>query len=328
MFSKKSIILLVSSLTWLSLVSARTEYSESVSVNSDINDSWVVVDYPASAGNVSTTRGNVVVSVEKNVSVTADYLNVYGTGSSIVFLGNNEVNAGSISLFGGAGAKGSSIEFYNSTITADQINLRDSGTSLLVKNSHATISGKLLVNTGAEIVVDGGSIAADSFSQTGTSSKDTSADIKILNGGSLILNGEGVFYAKQGHNIYVDSTSSFTSSSAESYYGTLTFEAGANISLSSGISLANTSFELVVDDISSMTDKELNSYFETITLAGNSIENLITSENLKVYDKTSGISFDVSVSDSGIINVVPEPSTYAMILGAIALAFAAYRRRK
>ena len=98
--------------------------------------------------------------------------------------------------------------------------------------------------------------------------------------------------------------------------------------MANGISLENTSFELVIDDISTLQDKQLNEYFETITLAGNSIENLLTSGNLTVLDKESGILFDGSISDSGIITLVPEPSTYAAIFGALALAFAAYRRRK
>lgn len=328
MFLKKSIVFFASSLTLFSLALARTDYNESVSVTSDISDNWVCVDYPQSSGNMSTTRGNVIVNIEKNVSVTADYLNVYGTGSSIKFLGNNQVNAGSISIFGGAGATGASMEFYNSTINAASINLREGSPSLLLQDCQTTVTGNLLINTGANIVIDGGSIVADSFSQIGASSKDTSADIKILNGGTLALNGQGASYYKNGYNIYVDSTSSFTSSSQCSYYGTIAFEAGANISLGSGISLSNASFELVLDDISTLQDKELNEYFETVTLSGSSIENLLSSENLTVLDKMSGISFEVSVSDSGIITLVPEPSTYAAIIGALALAFAAYRRRK
>ena len=114
MFSKKSIVFFASSLTLFSLALARTDYNESVSVTSDISDNWVCVDYPQSSGSMSTTRGNVIVNVEENVSITADYLNVYGTGSSIKFLGNNQVNAGNISIFGGADkSKGASMEFYN-----------------------------------------------------------------------------------------------------------------------------------------------------------------------------------------------------------------------
>ena len=48
MFSKKSIIFFASTLTLVSLASARIEYNESTSVASDISDSWIVVDYPKS----------------------------------------------------------------------------------------------------------------------------------------------------------------------------------------------------------------------------------------------------------------------------------------
>lgn len=116
MFSKKSIIFFASTLTLVSLASARIEYNESTSVASDISDSWIVVDYPKSGGNMSSTRGNIVVRVENNVSVTADYLNAYGTNSSLVFLGNNQVNAGSISIFGGSRTNRSFygiLQFYN-----------------------------------------------------------------------------------------------------------------------------------------------------------------------------------------------------------------------
>ncbi|MBO5782331.1 MAG: hypothetical protein J6R08_07745 [Opitutales bacterium] len=148
MFSKKSIIFFASTLTLVSLASARIEYNESTSVPSDISDSWIVVDYPKSGGNMSSTRGNIVVRVENNVSVTADYLNAYGTNSSLVFLGNNQVNAGSISIFGGAGQTGASMEFYNSTINATSINLREGNSSLLLKDSQTTVSGKLNINSG------------------------------------------------------------------------------------------------------------------------------------------------------------------------------------
>ena len=329
MFSKKSIVFFASSLTLFSLASARTEYNENGSVGSDINDNWVVVDYPKSAGSMSTTRGNVIVNVEENVSITADYLNVYGTGSSIKFLGNNQVNAGNISIFGGADkSKGASMEFYNSTVNTSQINLREDATSLILKDSQVTISGKLVVNTNSSIVIDGGSLTCDIFSQTGAYSKETKADIKIINGAALKLNGQGNGAYQNGYNIYVDSESSFNATAIANYYGKLTFEAGAEVSFAKGNKLENMSFELVIDDVSTLQEKELNEYFETITLAGNSIENLLTSENLTVLDKMSGISFEVSVSDSGIITLVPEPSTYAAIFGAVVLAFAAYRRRK
>ena len=48
--------------------------------------------------------------------------------------------------------------------------------------------------------------------------------------------------------------------------------------------------------------------------------------NIKAYDSEKNL-LEISVVN-GWLSTVPEPSTYAAIFGAIALAFAAYRRRK
>jgi len=62
---------------------------------------------------------------------------------------------------------------------------------------------------------------------------------------------------------------------------------------------------------------------ESITLAG--VEELITvTYNGQTLDNSQW-SLD---AQTGKLTVVPEPSTYAMIFGAIALGFVAYRRRK
>ncbi len=293
---------------------ARTEYTVNTLVTSDVTDSWVVVDYPTMAGNMSTTRGNVVVTVENGVSVKAEHLNVYGTGSSLVFLGNNQVNVGSIALFGGAGSTGSSIEFHNSKVT---------------------VSGKITINTGTKLVIDGGSFAADSFSQTGASSIDTCADIKVVNGANLTLNGEGKSYAKQSHNIYVDSTSSFTSTAQDSFYGSLTVEAGATVSLVESSKAEFENITLVLDDTIAGSGSELDlSGFNNIKIGEETIVLSSLSENLVVQDK-NGQQYQVSFDESGscstgeyIGTAVPEPSTYAMIFGVLSLGFAMYRRRK
>lgn len=49
-----------------------------------------------------------------------------------------------------------------------------------------------------------------------------------------------------------------------------------------------------------------------------------------IMSDADGNMYDVVLDGNKITagNVIPEPSTYAAILGAVALAFAAYRRRK
>ncbi len=313
---------------------ARIEYSESTTVTDNISDNWVFVDYPTMAGNMSTTRGNVVVTVEKEVSVTASYLNVYGTGSSLVFLGNKQVNIGQISIYGGAGSTGASMEFYNSTINAGSIYLREGGTSLLVKDSTVTVSGKLNLNPDAKIIIDGGSIIASSFSQIGSDSYVTTADIRVLNKGSFVMSG-GSGNAHE-HNIYVDSTSSFTSTNKDTYGGTLTVEVGAEVTFAADSKTSFESVTLILDYVIEDTGSELNlSGFNNIKMGEETVTFASLSENV-IVQGTNGDQYEMLYDETTksysageyIGTVVPEPSTYAMIFGALSLGFAMYRRRK
>lgn len=101
----------------------------------------------------------------------------------------------------------------------------------------------------------------------------------------------------------------------------MSFEAGAEVSFTNLSNIDDMSFEFVVDDISAFQDRELNEYFETITLAGSSIENLMT-------DKSTNMAYNIRISDSGTITIIPEPSECAAVFGAAMLVFAAYRRRR
>ncbi len=272
--SAKSLFASVSLLTLCALVSfARIDFTASTTVTSDLNDSWgIVVDYPKQAGNISTTRGDVVVTVGKGVAVTAsNSLNVYGSGSSIVFLGNNQINVSQIQIYGGASTTGASMEFYNSTINATDIYVRAAGASLCLKDSNVTLNGKLNFTTGATLVIDGGSITADSFSQIGVSSKNTCADIKLLNGAKLDLTGVGKSYAMQSHNIYVDSTSSFTSTAQDHYYGEISVESDSTVSFSANSKVENLKFVLK-DDVVSSTGSELDlSAFDNVKIGTDSV---------------------------------------------------------
>ena len=58
-------------------------------------------------------------------------------------------------------------------------------------------------------------------------------------------------------------------------------------------------------------------------------ENVILNINGEAYDSEKwGFDFDPSTGSLNINVNVPEPATYAAIFGMLALAFAAYRRRK
>lgn len=60
------------------------------------------------------------------------------------------------------------------------------------------------------------------------------------------------------------------------------------------------------------------------------LNGVVETENVKLYfDEEDGKCYDISGNILYLnVQVVPEPATYAAIFGALALAFAAYRRRK
>lgn len=78
-----------------------------------------------------------------------------------------------------------------------------------------------------------------------------------------------------------------------------------------------------------------NSYNDKIdaedisVLDGVSAASLVFTVNAAANTSSANIIFDnIAIGGTGTISAVPEPSTYAAIAGALALAFAAYRRRK
>ena len=87
---------------------------------------------------------------------------------------------------------------------------------------------------------------------------------------------------------------------------------------------------IVLDEDFDATSLNLSDIFEdTITFSGTMDE---TNFNLLDYNGNKLEGFELTTDETGsyIINniVVPEPATYAAIFGTLALAFAAYRRRK
>ena len=293
---------------------ARTQYNENTLVGNDVDDNQIIVD--------SNSKGNVKVLVAENVSLSGNSLSVYGADSQMEFLGGNKINLGNISIYGGA-----NISARSASIKADNVYLEETGASLFLKDCSVSVNGILGIKDGTSFTIDGGDFSAKYFTPLSGILFKPSAEIKVLNEGSLNLTENGLIQLNN-YNIYVDGSSSFSSASRTVFSGKLSFEEGANISFSNTSNIGNMSFEFVVDDISVFQDKELNEYFETITLAGSSIENLITSENLTVYDKSTNMAYNIRISDSGKITVIPEPSACAAIFGALALAFAAWRARK
>ena len=114
--------------------------------------------------------------------------------------------------------------------------------------------------------------------------------------------------------------------------GTIVLEDGASLEVSEGVTLTlSDAVEFMVadgvNDISEVLSLDENS---TIVMAGCTDDEAMSAfTNLFKTEDGSSLSFANAESFTVIGGVaVPEPSTYAMIFGAIALGFVAYRRRK
>lgn len=327
---KKHITLIALLVAGSALVNARTDYNQSVTITENVSDSYgFFIDYPTSPGNVSTTRGNVVVNFAEGVSLKAPYsFTIYGTGSSANFLGNNTIEAGTISVMGGAGETGASLTAVNSTINASSISLREGGTGITLTNCTTTIAGKMVINTDSTLIVSGGSFVAEEFSQTGAASKETVADVKILNGASFKLTETESYAHNQAFNIYVDSTSTFDTAQKSAYYGKLTFEAGAAVKLSENSTI--TEVALVVDDVSQVED--IGACFENIKLGDQALNLVLSTEQFtSILDKKTGTEYAVTKEADGSFKLgspIPEPSAFGLLAGLAALAFVGARRRR
>lgn len=120
--------------------------------------------------------------------------------------------------------------------------------------------------------------------------------------------------------------------------GTIVFDISDNLSTSiniekeSGFVLQDGGTLIInLTDEFVLNDKEINvmSWDDGSTITG--FDKLVKGENLIL--KQNGLEFNddfwaFEVRSDGLYISVPEPSTYAVVIGAIALAFAVYRRRK
>lgn len=150
-----------------------------------------------------------------------------------------------------------------------------------------------------------------------------------LNGGSRIMLGQGAFFEitngktltlANSSEIQIDTDLGGSTIFKVDGNAGLTFEHGAKLTV-------NLIGDISEEDAYTFTAM---TFEDDARIAG--LEDLLTDGNLflTVLGKKFNGSWDYAIKDNNLlisINV-PEPATYAAIFGALALAFAAYRRRK
>ena len=315
-------------------------------IRDDILGSWVKIGVNPQTAKPPYPIVNVYV--DRGVSITASgYLTIYDN-NSITFRGENTVKGGTVSV-----RKNSALHAEDTTFNINEITFMDGGSNSVLKNCTLNVgeftimtedSGSLVLDNTKITTSDwfGGLLPHDGLFNITLKNGSTlnitdapsygfnaGANFRLEGGSSLRANSK----IKSGSNIFVGSGCSFNINGELETTKTITVAPDATIDASS------ISFEkLIVNFAEDFVEGEsasvdLNSIFGSSTTVV--LTALNSGKEFSVSDSHSEWNLDsVTFGDDGNVSfvvgsqVVPEPATYAAIFGALALAFAAYRRRK
>lgn len=268
--------------------------------------------------------------------LTADVRNcyikqIYPNFNSDVFTGNVYIN-----IHEGAEIEKISTPYVDSHIGTTNLYMDGGKVGNATFTDESTIT---LVGNTAEATSIGATkiyIGTDSQAYSGTVSSSVVGDEVYISKNS-VLTTNSISYSRDGSKLYVDDNASVI------FTGGMSYTRGQewNVSSSANISVidnktvkldfdSNFTLNILLAEDFDATSLNLSDIFEdTITFSGT-----MDKTNFSLLDhngnKLEGFELTTDETGSYIINniVVPEPATYAAIFGALALAFAAYRRRK
>ena len=237
-------------------------------------------------------------------------------------------------------AAGQSLTLRDASITGTLITKGGVGSNLTLAGK-TTVSGNGIINANGAIIIDSGSLTVSDNGKISIVDDETYEPRIRMGGGTLTLNVENavqvnstrfnlaniVVYGGNGSKLIVNEDNKFRS---------LYFQSNHNITLDVAED-ATVFFEQISIGtggggtllIENFGDERIffasSDHWETISISA-------TDKNGKTFTKddlelVAGTYID-GTNGFWLNAVVPEPSTYAMIFGAIALGFAAYRRRK
>ena len=268
--------------------------------------------------------------------LTADVSNcyikqIYPNSNSDVFTGNVYIN-----IHEGAEIEKISTPYVDSHIGTTNLYMDGGKVGNATFTDESTIT---LVGNTAEATSIGATkiyIGTDSQTYSGTVSSSVVGDEVYISKNS-VLTTNSISYSRDGSKLYVDDNASVI------FTGGMSYTRGQewNVSSSANISVidnktvkldfdSNFTLNILLAEDFDSTSLNLSDIFEdTITFSGTMDE---TNFSLLDHNGNKLEGFELTKDETGayIINniVVPEPAAYAAIFGALALAFAAYRRRK
>ena len=159
----------------------------------------------------------------------------------------------------------------------------------------------------------------------GISAKISEADAVISGGAKLTIDDGALLEVVDGKSLSVDDGGALEFNIGEDY-------TGAMLSLESGTSFVLDGGEIIINLSNLFVESGVYTFELIDALYGSFIgcDSLIKDGNIKLFVDGQAYSGEWSfVADaSGLSVSVPEPSAYAAVFGALALAFVIYRKRR
>ena len=312
-------------------------------IRDDISDSWVKIGVNPQTAKPPYPTVNVYV--DRGVSITASsYLMIY-ENNSITFRGGNTVYGGTVSV-----RKNSALYAEDTTFNINEITFMDDGSNSVLKNCTFNVKEfTIMTEDSGSLVLDNTKITAGDWFG-GTQLHDGLFNITLKNGSMLDITNAPSYGFNAGANFHLEGGSSLTANSK--------IASGSNIFVGSGCSFnidgelettktitvasdatidaSSISFEKLQvsfsKDLSEGSDENFNFADIFGENAGIVLSALEGGKEFTVIDANGNeYAAEFDETGGGVIHIggqIPEPSTYAAIFGALALAFAAYRRRK
>ena len=316
-------------------------------ISSDISDSWVKIGVNPQTANPPYPTVNVYV--DRGVSITASsYLMIY-ENNSITFRGGNTVNGGTVSV-----RKNSALYAEDTIFNINQITFMEDGSNSVLKNCTFNV-GTFTIRTecsSGSLVLDNTKITAGNWSGNAGVTKpyDGLFNITLKNGSTLDITDAPSYGFNGGANFHLEGGSSLTANSSIASGSDIFVGSGCSFNIDGELETTKTitvasdatigassiSFEKLQisfsKDFSSGSDENLNLADIFGENAGVVAAALESGKEFTVID-ANGNEYEAEFDEIGgsVIHIggqIPEPSTYAAIFGALALALVAYRRRR
>lgn len=315
-------------------------------ISSDISDSWVKIGVNPQTAKPPYPTVNVYV--DKGVSITASsYLMIY-ENNSITFRGGNTVNGGTVSV-----RENSALYAEDTIFNINQITFMGDGSNSVLKNCTFNVNKfTIMAENSGSLVLDNTKITAGAWAgHSGTVKPyDGLFNITLKNGSTLNITDAPSYGFNGGANFHLEGGSSLTANSSiasgsDIFVGSAcSFNIDGELETTKTITVASDatigassiSFEKLQisfsKDLSAGSDENLNLadiFGENAGVVAGALEggkeftviDANGNEYAAEFDETGGSVIHIGVQ-------IPEPSAYAAVFGALALACAMYRRRK